>query len=276
MKTRQPKYNIYPSLLDVFQQYVDSDIIWEKYWGFSDNPPHTPEEFHEIQFQSVIDRINRVPYDNDAVAKGTAFNEVVDCMIEHRKSDKVEVEKVYEKIAVGAYDNVENKPLYCDVTYTNKVVGLNAKMGERVFFFPIGVCREFANYYKGAVTQKYVEGILSTSFGDVKLYGFIDELMPLSVHDIKTASQYSVGKYKRNSQHLVYPFCLMQMGNDVRTFEYNVAVIGKYNYETFTESYEFNPERDIPILQQRCEDFIRFVNENRELITDKKIFNELL
>lgn len=274
MKTKQLNYNIYPSLLDAYQQYVDSDIIWEKYWGFSDNPPHTPEEFHDIQFQSVIDRINRVPYDNEAVAKGTAFNEVVDCMIEHRKSDKVEVEKVYEKIVMGAYDDVESKPLYCDVTYTDKVVGLNAKIGERVFYFPISLCKEFADYYQGAVTQKFVEGVLSTCFGDVKLYGFIDELLPLSVHDIKTASQYSVGKYKRNSQHLVYPFCLIQMGNDVRTFEYNVAVIGKYNYETFTESYEFNPERDIPILQQKCEDFIRFVNENRELITDKKIFNE--
>lgn len=261
-------------MLDAYQQYVDSDIIWEKYWGFYETPPHTPEEFHDIQFQSVIDRINRVPYDNEAVAKGTAFNEVVDCMIEHRKSDKVEVEKVYEKIIEGACDPHNGKPLYCDVTDTGKFIGLNAKIGERVFFFPISLCREFANYYKGAVTQKYVEGILPTAFGDVKLYGFIDELMPLSVHDIKTASQYSVGKYKRNSQHLVYPFCLIQMGNDVRTFEYNVAVIGKYNYETFTESYEFNSERDIPILQQRCEDFIRFVNENRELITDKKLFNE--
>ena len=274
MKTKQLNYNIYPSLLDAYQQYVDSDIIWEKYWGFCETPPHTPEEFHKIQFQAVIDRINRVPYDNEAVAKGTAFNEVVDCMIEHRKSDKVEVEKVYEKIIEGACDPHNGKPLYCDVTDTGKFIGLNARIGERVFFFPIGVCREFANYYKGAVTQKYVEGILPTAFGDVKLYGFIDELLPLSVHDIKTASQYSVGKYKRNSQHLVYPFCLMQMGNDVRTFEYNVAVIGKYNYETFTESYEFVPSRDIPVLQHKCEDFIRFLEDNRELITDKKIFND--
>ena len=143
-----------------------------------------------------------------------------------------------------------------------------------MFFFSIFLCREFADYYQGAVTQKYVEGILPTAFGDVKLYGFADELMPLSVHDIKTAGSYSVGKYKRNSQHLVYPFCLMQMGSDVRTFEYNVAVIGRYNYETFTENYEFVPERDVPVLQKRCEDFIRFINDNRGLITDKKIFNE--
>ena len=254
MKTKQLNYNIYPSLLDAYQQYVDSDIIWEKYWGFCETPPHTPEEFHKIQFQAVIDRINRVPYDNEAVAKGTAFNEVIDCMVEHRKSDKVEVEKVYDR--EGFF------------------VGLNAKIGERVFFFSIFLCYEFADYYQGAVTQKYVEGILPTAFGDMKLYGFVDELMPLSVHDIKTAGSYSVGKYKRNSQHLVYPFCLMQMGNDVRTFEYNVAVIGKYNYETFTESYEFVPSRDIPVLQHKCEDFIQFLEDNRELITDKKIFND--
>lgn len=275
MKTTQPKYNIYPSLLDSFEQYVDSDIIWEKYWGFSENPPHTQEEFHKIQFQSVIDRINRVQYDNEAVAKGTAFNEVIDCMIEYRKSDKVEVEKVYEKIVDGVCDPHTGKPIDCDVIYTGKLIGLSVKYNGYEFFFPIGLCNEFANYYQGAVTQKYVEGIISTTFGDVKLYGFIDELMPLSVHDIKTTSQYSVGKYKRNSQHLVYPYCLIQMGNDVRTFEYNVAQIGGYKYETFTETYEFNPIRDIPLLQQRCEDFICFVNDNKELIIDKKLFNEI-
>lgn len=274
MKTKQPNYNIYPSLLDAYQQYVDSDIIWEKYWGFSDNPPHTQDEFKELQFKSLIDRINRVPYDNDAVAKGTAFNEVVDCMIEHRKSDKVEVEKVYEKIIKEVCDPHNGKPLYCDVIDTGKFIGLNAKIGERVFFFPISLCREFANYYKGAVTQKYVEGVLPTAFGDVKLYGFIDELMPLSVHDIKTASQYGVGKYKRNNQHLIYPYCVRQMGADISVFEYNVAVIGIFDYETFTETYVFDPQRDIPIIQERCENFIRFVEDNRSLITDKRIFNE--
>lgn len=35
---------------------------------------------------------------------------------------------------------------------------------------------------------------------------------------------------------------------------------------------KYNPERDIPILTNHCEEFIRFLEENRELITDKKIF----
>ena len=41
---------------------------------------------------------------------------------------------------------------------------------------------------------------------------------------------------------------------------------------TYTETYVFVPERDIPILTNHCEEFIRFLEENRELITDTKIF----
>lgn len=61
------KYRIYPSLLDAYQNYLDSDIIYDKYWGYSETPPHTPEEFRKQQFQSLIDRINRVHYENEAV-----------------------------------------------------------------------------------------------------------------------------------------------------------------------------------------------------------------
>ena len=80
------KFKFYATLLDAYQNYLDSDIIWSKYWGWSENPPHTPEEFKKIQFQSLIDKINRVPFDSEAADKGTAFNEVIDCMVLHRNS----------------------------------------------------------------------------------------------------------------------------------------------------------------------------------------------
>lgn len=79
---QQPKYRIYATLLDAFGAYLNSDVIWDKYWGWSENPPHTPEEFHEQQFQELIDRINRKPFDSEAADRGTAFNEIIDCMIE--------------------------------------------------------------------------------------------------------------------------------------------------------------------------------------------------
>lgn len=266
-------YKLYPTLLDAYQNYVDSDKIFNKYYAFSENPPHTPEEFKEQQFQELINRINRVPYDSEAADKGTCFNEIVDCLIEHRKSDKMQIEKVYKVIREGSCDNLGN-PLYYDEIPTNEVIALKATYNNREFTFPIGVCREFADYYKGALTQQYVEATLPTAYGDVLVYGFIDELMPNSVHDIKTTGSYSIGKYKDNHQHLVYPFALMQSGSDVRTFEYNVAESNKGGYVTgtYTETYVFNPERDIPILRGHCEEFIRFLEENKELITDVKIF----
>lgn len=247
---RQPKYKFYATLLDAFTGYLRSDVIWSRYWGFSQAPPYTQEEFQDKQFNSLIDTINRVPFDSEAADKGTAFNEVVDCLIEHRKSDKVTVEKIPSD--------------------DGTTVGLRATYNNRQFVFPVSLCREFANYYKGALTQQRVEAILPTCFGDILLYGYIDELMPMSVHDIKTTGSYFVGKFKDHWQHLVYPYCLLQNGSDVRLFEYNVTDFRN----TYTESYTFVPERDIPILTAHCEDFVRFLNDNRGLITDKKVFAE--
>lgn len=271
MRTVLHNFRFYATILDTFWGYQNSDVIWEKYWGWSETPPHTPEEFHRLQFEDLINRINRVPIDSEAADKGTAFNEIIDCMIENRKSKKMRIEKMYKVVQCGTC-NESGKPLYYDEETTNEVVAIKATFNKREFVFPVSLCREFADYFKGALTQQWVEATLPTAFGNVLLCGLIDELMPNSVHDIKTTNSYSIGKFKHNFQHLVYPYALMQSGSDVRTFEYTIAEIGKYNYSTYSETYVFNPDRDIPILTNHCEEFIQFLEENRKLITDKKIF----
>lgn len=269
----QPDYCFYATILDAFYNYLHSDEVWEKYWGWSESPPHTPEQFHEQQFQDLIDRINRKPFDSEKADRGTAFNEVIDCMIEHRTSETVQVDRVYKVNRFGCCDEV-GKPIYYDEEETNEVIGLRATYNNREFTFPISVCREFADYFKGALTQQRVEAILPTSLGNVMVYGVIDELMPMSVHDIKTTGSYFVGKFKNHFQHIVYPYALIQNGSDIRTFEYNIAEFNKGGYVngTYTELYVFEPERDIPLLRSHCEDFISFLNDNKSLITDKKIF----
>ena len=271
------KWRFYATLLDTFMNYVESDAVWEKYWGWSDAPPHTPEEFRQEQFQQLIDRINRVPFDSEAADKGTAFNEVIDCMVEHRKSNKMSIEKVYAppiKVEDYVYRGDGDVVPSTITIPSDTLIGLKVDYNNREFLFDINLCREFADYFKGALTQQFVSAILPTAYGDVEVYGFIDELMPVSVHDIKTTGKYEVGKFKKHSQHLVYPYCLYKDGSTVRLFEYNVAQIDRYGkWETFTESYVFAPERDIPVLTERCEALIRFIEENRALITDKKIFN---
>ncbi len=277
-------YRFFATLFDSFQNYLNSEIIWEQYWAWSDNPPHTPEEFRQKQFQDLIDRINRVPFESEAASRGTAFNELVDALIEHRgPSDGFEFEKIVapdvKPVVIGEVDNCEPSERWADVLYVNnpnagKVVAIKVRYKEREFTFDIKLVREFADYYKGALTQQFVSAIVPTAFGNVEVYGYVDELMPQSIHDIKTTSKYSVGKFKDHAQHLVYPYCYWKNGMPPMPFEYNVAEIDRYGrWETFTESYMFVPERDVPILVAKCEDLIRFLLENRHLIKDKKIFN---
>jgi hypothetical protein len=249
---RYPKYLFYATLLDGLQSWLSSNEIYQEYWGFSEDPAKSEDEFEKEQFQSIINRINRVPMaweDSEAADRGTAFNEAVDCLIERRKSDKMELKSDKD---------------------TNMIV---ANYNKRDFFFPISLVREFAEYFKGASTQIYTEAILPTKYGDALLYGYIDELLPCSAHDIKTTGKYKVGKFRSNWQHIVYPFCLNANGNDIKDFEYNVAELNR-TCSTFTEHYNYMPARDIPRLVLHVERLIEFVEANKHLITDLKIFNQ--
>ena len=241
-------YQLYPSLIDAYTDYCKSEVIYDKYWGGDESPSMTYEEYEAKAFQDLIDKINRVPKDLIKADVGTVFNELVDCLILGRKSEKIEVEKV------------------CDER--DNVVSLRAK-------------------YKGAIPQMLVEGTMHTRRGVVRLYGYLDELMPLSVHDIKTTGSYEVGKFKDHAQHLVYPYCLRQMGyTGVDLFSYDVAEIStnitKQNLEppevivklkaTYSEEYLFTPERDIPILEGKIVGLIDFIEVNRHLINNPRIF----
>ena len=72
----------YASLLDAYQNFLDTDMIYEKYWGHSEDPKFTIDEYADKQFVELINRINRVPFTNDAVEKGTALNNMVDMLVD--------------------------------------------------------------------------------------------------------------------------------------------------------------------------------------------------
>ena len=238
------KYKFYATLLDKYQSYCDSSELYQQFWGFSENPTKTEEEFELEQFDGLINTINRVPFQSELADKGTAFNEVVDCIIEKRTSDKMEIKSFKEANEIWA-------------TYN-----------EQLLKFPLHLCVEFAKYYQGALTQQRVEGIVETKYGKVEVYGFIDELMPFKVADIKTTGKYYAGKYRKNWQHIVYPFCLNQNGIEITEFEYAITDFKN----TWTEWYLFKHEIDYPRIVEHCEKLIEFLEQNNNLITDKKIF----
>lgn len=249
---KKPKYLFYATLLDSYEGYISSSRIYQKYWGFSENPPKTEAEFEQEQFQSLIDRINRVPFDSEAADRGTCFNEVIDCIITKSVSEKVQMKSDKESNTITAHYN------------------------NRVFVFPLNQCLNIARGYQGAVPQVLTKGHLETKYGIVELYGYIDELMPLQIVDIKTTARYQAFKFRDHWQHRVYPYCLSQEGVNIPDFTYDVYVMNNSNSitESHQEFYSFVPERDIPSLISHCEGLIEFIELNRQLITDKKIFNE--
>lgn len=250
----------YASLLDAFQNYLDTEQIWEKYWGHSEDPKFTCDEYADKQFVELINRINRVPFTNDAVEKGTALNNMVDMLIDGQKDNGqflIEEDDEKQKMIIREREIVVDDEGNPSETFKN----------ERSFLMPM--VKDFVEYYQGALKQYFVKGVLDTCFGDVELYGFIDYLMPFSYHDMKTTRSYSAGSYKTHWQHIVYPFAGYQCGLNIERFEYNVT-----NFkDTFTEVYMFKPERDVPRLRNMCEMFINFLLNHKDLITDEKIFN---
>lgn len=242
MRALKADYCIYPTLLDAFTSYVRADDIYDKYYGWAESPSVTLDEFREKSFNDLIDKINRKPYASEAASKGTAFNMLVDALA---CKDNFKIK--YELSDDGKMYHVEHD-------------GYD-------FFFPAAICKHYARQFADALHQSFVEGYMLTTYGNVRLYGFTDEITRFAVHDIKTTSKYQVGKYRHNWQHPVYLYCLRDMGVDIDTFVYEVTDFSSI----YTEIYHWQKD-SFYVLRDGVEDFIRFINDNKELITDKKIF----
>ena len=240
------RFNIYPSILDAFQGYLDSSEVYQKYYGMSEEPVMSEEEFSDKQYEELINRINRIPFESEAADKGTAFNEVIDCLVLNKPS-------THEKITW---------------LRSNKETGMfECRFNNRDFLFPITLCLEIAQYYNGAIPQVLVSSDLQTKYGTVNLYGYIDYLLPFTACDLKTTSKYEVGKYRKSWQRFVYLYCLNKSGNKINEFEFNATDFKA----TFTELYTYNDAEYEKALTDICERFIEFMFMNEELITDKKI-----
>lgn len=257
MKTQ---YKIYPTLLDAYQRYLNAEETWEKYWGFSENPPHTAEEFSEQAKQELLDKINRKPFDSLAADRGTAFNELIDHIVSERPSSRATITPI----------GTDNPTAY------------RVELNDRAFIFPTEMVKQTADKYREAVCQKLLLGTIDTIYGMVELYGYADYINPLSLHDLKTTGSYAVGKFKQNWQHVVYPYLLAEEGITMTRFDYDIVLLtpsrqeedGAETYreiEFFTETYLYRPS-DAFRLKCFLERFIEFLEENRDQITDTKIF----
>ena len=192
----QPSYKIYPSLLQKFQSLLDVDIEVNDYWNIDSDGEYkrTADELsdkYETELLMMINRVSDGPI--EAASKGTAFNEIVDCLIENRGSsrDDIVIRSVWydpscKMVITGDPDDIKDK------SGLEKVI--EASLDGFTFYFNKSFCKEASEYFKGSIPQYLCSATLPTQYGDVLLYGYIDELREDKVYDIKTTGRYQYGK----------------------------------------------------------------------------------
>lgn len=269
----QPKYRIYPSLLDKFSAYLRADEEAESFFNIDNETgeyKRSPEEVEAALKQDLINAINRVPFDSEAADKGTAFNAVIDCYVHNEKHTPT---KRAPYTIIG-----DRETNIVQVTFPETELA-----PVRNFLFDRKWIIGQAEYFKGSISQLFVSATLPTQYGDVELYGFVDELRKDVVYDIKTTSKYDFGKYERGWQRHVYPYCLIASGQveSVKAFEYTAYALKGGTSRTplisgtrYPEYYTYNHGQTVKLLTNHVERFIEFLEANRSLITDKKIFAE--
>ena len=268
MSQQQPKYKIYPSLLDKFQRLQEAREDFESCFN-EDGEGGYKKSYEEIVAeleQSLLDSINRVPHEPiEAADKGTAFNEIVDCLVHHRNSTNPDV------LLASAVDEKTGGKF------------IRASINGFTFNFDLAFCQEVAAYFEGSTSQYFCKAILPTRHGDVELYGFLDELRTNVVYDIKTTSSYSFGKFANHWQHHVYPYCLIESGmvTEIKEFEYTAFQLSGGSSRNplikgtmYRERYDFDYDTSKAKLQNVCEQFIEWLEAHRSQIYKYRIFNE--
>lgn len=154
-----------------------------------------------------------------------------------------------------SFEDCVNKTLRGEPTYLN---------------FKPELIDKIANKLSNAIKQQeYVEGVFDTVHGQVKMYGMIDYSYPEMYVDLKTTQTYRSNKFKINSQHKAYPYLNQLNGGTVKQFNYLITDF----YNMYTEPYQHTQAMVNELIKDTTE-FIEFLEANRHLITDKKIFNQ--
>lgn len=272
------KYRIYPSALKGFSEMLRYEQVADEDWNkvsqaAKDRGEYPGLEAGDLKLTAdemraklegdLIDSINRVPKGAmEAADKGTAFNEIVDCLIENRGSSNPD-------ITIGSY---------VDELGMRRV---RARINGQTYDYDLRLCQECAGYFKGSLPQYFVKAHMDTSAGTVEFYGYIDEWVGANVYDIKTTKKYTFGKYGEGWQHHLYPWCLVEMGLTTGIDEFTYVVIEwatqkkgepltakEIYYETYTYDHAESGRR----LRQIAERFIEWLELRREYIQDPRIF----
>lgn len=281
-----------PSIIDSFQNYLDCEANYERFFGHSEEPSLAYEDYERQKFQELIDRINRVSFESEAASKGSCLNEIVDCIVLGVRSTRDDIvvrsirsggdlycAKKGDDISVpddGLLTECQN--LFRNISLPSFIY---ARHGAYEFLFDTSFCKRLAEYFSDSLCQIYTEAPIDTKYGKVLLYGYPDYVRGNMVYDLKTTSKYDFGKYSKYWQQHVYPYTLIESGKvtEVQAFEFTAFAMKGGTARSpliygdmYPEVYVYDHRRSIKALRGICEQFAEFLTNNKPLITDEKIF----
>lgn len=261
MPTNRPNYRIYPSLLDAYHSLVHAEEDWGRWWGDSEKPPKTCEEYVAECEAKLINMINRCPKEPIMVAdRGTCFNAAIDMLIDCT-NDPGDVE-------------------FGGCVEEEKSIGIATSLNDTTFVFDRQLCCNVASVFKGALSQYLCKAPIETSYGIVELYGYIDEWVNDIIYDIKTTEHYSFGQYEHKWQRFLYPYCVVESGMAESISEFTFYAIELHKRKRsdiitgkiYPETYTYNHQTATDTLRFGCEEFITWLEYRRGFITNQRIF----
>jgi hypothetical protein len=117
--------------------------------------------------------------------------------------------------------------------------------------------------------QEFLEAIIPSHLGNIKLYGIADYSFPEMITDLKTTGNYKCSKYKDYTQHPTYSLIRELNGSPLKAFKYLVTDFITDYQETYIPTVGSHQK-----LMGTIFEFINFIEYYKSNITDGKIFGQ--
>lgn len=190
------------------------------------------------------------------------------------KINKVKTEQTEQQLKGIEFENLVGLVINANKTHQHDLLKQDHEVYETDNFeFKAGLVNKIADKLRGRqMEQNYIEAIINTKVGRIKLYGIVDYRFEDMIVDLKTTGNYKINKYTdtkdwKYTQHLIYPLIRKTMGNPVKAFKYVVT-----DFENdYQETYIPTEAMDIKLMQLIYE-FVAFIEYYKPNITDYTVF----
>ncbi|WP_183567426.1 hypothetical protein [Mucilaginibacter sp. SP1R1] len=210
------------------------------------------------------------------------YPSLLDAFLRYKRRDDDETFiSVFDKINKVQSEQTEHQAMGIEFeALVNNVIGqLNQKVHLAIieeegfyitnnFKFKCDVVDKIASKLQLATAkQEYMETVIPSHLGNIKLYGIADFSFPEMITDLKTTSSYKCNKYKDNAQHGTYSLIRERNGAPLKAFKYLATDFDKVYQETYIPTEVLHQKLMFTVFE-----FISFIEYFKNHITDTKIF----